>query len=147
MLQHLLKYEWFKNSLDFIFPPLCLGCGEYTESEYDICDSCLKRIEPFKHAYCLNCSDIIPNGIECMSCRDESFPLIAYSQYATPLKDIIIQFKFKGITKTAALFARKLSDNLGDLTRSIKADELIPIPLHAIPTFYFFHCCLCASKS
>ncbi|MFC1475179.1 ComF family protein [Candidatus Zixiibacteriota bacterium] len=132
MLQYLSKYEWFKNSLDFIFPPLCLGCGEYTENKYDVCKDCLERIEPFKHAYCLNCSDIIPNGIECIACRDESFPLIAFSQYATPLKDIIIQFKFKGITKTAALFAGKLSINSSDLIHSIKADELVPIPLHSM---------------
>lgn len=123
--------EYLRTAVDFIFPPLCLGCGSYTEHPYDICQNCLERIQVFKQPFCLNCFTFQESCIECAVCKQNGLLLFSFASYSPPLKDIIIEFKFKGITKTAKLFAEKIADQFGELIQSYQADCLIPVPLHA----------------
>lgn len=141
MFEQLLKKEFIKSSLDFFFPPLCLGCGEFTEAEFEICPDCLRKIEPELFAYCLNCTDS-SNHADCSNheskadeisdCCENSFPLYAYSQYLPPLKEIIIQFKFKGIIRPSQLLAQKTVENFKTVFENLEAEYLIPIPLYSI---------------
>jgi len=116
--------------VDFLFPPLCLGCGEYTESPDSICDNCLKAMDCYDYPLCLTCGGMVAETNYCPVCRDDSFLLFAYANYRDPLKEIVIQFKFKGITSPAAWGARMLSDRFGDRIRDLSADCFVPIPLY-----------------
>lgn len=124
------KIEWVEEIIDFIFPPLCLGCESYTESNYDICNNCLKKIEYFTKPFCLRCDNIIPDRNECPICRDDTIPLYAYGNYTSPLKEIIINFKFKGITISSELFARLIYEQFKNSIAAYKCNTLVPIPLH-----------------
>ena len=125
-----VKPLWLQGMVDFFFPPLCLGCGEYTENEGSICDLCLTAIETFDRPFCLSCMDIIPSGHECAACKSDSIPLFAYGSYTPPLEDIIIQYKFKGIKTPAAFIARQFHQEFQQAVEAIDSKVFVPIPLH-----------------
>ncbi len=130
MLERITRQEWFAGLLDFVFPPLCLGCGEYYDDKSQICSICLGKVQTFDYPLCLNCRAFIPKGVECPVCKAESVLLFAYANYQPPLNDIIHQFKFRGITSPAETFARLTYEKFKDLLGEIKVEALIPIPLH-----------------
>ncbi|MEW6412303.1 MAG: ComF family protein [Candidatus Zixiibacteriota bacterium] len=130
MMAGVKKPQWLEGMIDFFFPPLCLGCGEYTENEGSICGRCLKAIETFDRPFCLNCMSIIPAGHKCTICKGDSLPLFAYGNYTSPLEDIVIQFKFKGIKTPAKYFARLLHEQFAPVVEELGSMTLAPIPLH-----------------
>jgi ComF family protein len=124
------KSPLLKGLLDFVFPPLCLGCGEFNDNRPVICESCRSKIDTYEHPICLNCFETLPGAQNCPVCREKSAPLFAYGDYASPLQDIIIQFKFRGITSPATLFAPLLYKQFQRQLQSLKAEMLIPVPLY-----------------
>jgi len=124
------KSPLLKGLLDFVFPPLCLGCGEFNDNHPVICESCRSKIDAYEHPICLNCFELIPDAKGCPICRDKYVPLFAYGNYVSPLQEIIIRFKFKGITTPAALFASLLYEQFQKQLQSLKAEMLIPVPLY-----------------
>lgn len=129
-LESLLDTPLVRGALDFFFPPLCLGCGEFCDSDHDICERCLSRIDLLTFPVCINCGAVVPRGRACPECGPRYVPLCAYANYQPPLKDIIIQYKFKGLTSPAAFFAARLYDEFADIIDPLRADALVPIPLH-----------------
>lgn len=124
------KVELFGGFLDFILPPLCLGCGQFDDSPVDVCSACLEAIDTYDNPICLNCFEPVTSGPVCRNCQDRSFPLFAFGDYTAPLKDVVIQFKFKGITSPASLFADLIVDKFEVNLAAQSADFLVPIPLH-----------------
>jgi ComF family protein len=124
------RVYWLRAVADFAFPPLCLGCGVYEDSDEQVCDRCLDRIDTFDFPICLSCERPIERGISCPVCRIDSLPLVAYGNYVDPLKEIVISFKFRGLISPASLFARLLTDALGPRIESMRAECLVPVPLH-----------------
>ena len=117
--------------LDFILPPLCLGCAEYTESDFAICEKCDEKIRYLSQPLCLGCEEFVSQPrADCDNCREKALILYALGEYSPPLSDIIIQFKFKGITTPAKRLASQLCDCFGERLESTRADFLVPIPLH-----------------
>jgi ComF family protein len=123
--------RWFQDLLDFVFPPLCLGCGGYLESDGVVCDVCREAVDTFSQPICLNCWQSIPSGSSCQVCRESSFSLFAFGDYIAPLKDIIIQFKFRGMTTAAEYLASGIAAEFRDRILALHPDYLVPIPLHA----------------
>ncbi len=117
--------------LDFLFPPLCLGCGEYCEDPESICRRCQTRFDTFTGPVCANCGAVLGEGYpECPICRGDYKPLLAFADYREPLKEIIIQFKFKGITRAARFVAQRLVEQQRDEIARLRPEALVPIPLH-----------------
>lgn len=56
--------------------------------------------------------------------------MFAYGNYSPPLKDIVIHFKFKGITGPARLMADLLVRQFQSKIEQIDSTMLIPIPLY-----------------
>jgi len=131
MLSQLVnRIEWFRAIADFAFPPLCLGCGVFCEEESGICSDCLRKIEVFEYPTCLSCEQPIEQDDGCELCGDQSFPLFAFANYVSPLKEIIFRFKFGGITTPARFFASAIAKRFSERIRSFDADLLVPVPLH-----------------
>ncbi len=125
------EQEWLKGFLDFFFPPLCLGCGKYYEDEDSICEACFQKIEEFAHPLCLNCDSIVPGQSQCPICLKDSALLYVYADYRPPLKEIVINFKFRGITSPAKTFARLLASKFEKQFADLNIQAIVPIPLHA----------------
>lgn len=116
--------------LDFFFPPLCLGCGVYTEERSGICPLCQKRVDRFSSPICLHCGQMADESATCSFCRDDSFVLYAFGNYLDPLKEIIVQFKFSGITTPAGTIAREIAGQFGDRLEQFGPCALVPTPLY-----------------
>ena len=122
--------QLYHDLLDFVYPPLCLGCGEEAPANAPVCDNCLKRIDKYDRPICLTCAEIVYQGHSCPLCKDAGFLLYAYGDYHEPMAEIIKQLKFKGITYPAQLFSELIIDRLGPQIETHDADFLVPIPLH-----------------
>jgi ComF family protein len=130
-IQAVRKNYWTRAFLDFLFPPLCLGCGEYNNSKIDICDDCLEAVDKYENPFCLNCRvEIPPGSAGCKICGEDAFILFAWGNYTDPLKQVIIQYKFREITSPSRIIAGAVGEQFGALIKSLDADLLVPIPLH-----------------
>lgn len=122
--------QWLRGLIDFVFPPLCLGCGEYTEDDHAICDRCRRAIDSFAAPFCINCLDMMPASGRCASCAEKSLPLYACANYASPVEDIIVQYKFRGITTPSAYFSGRLHERFEKEIHALGCPVLMPVPLH-----------------
>ena len=128
-MRTLLNNSYIQNVIDFIFPQLCLGCAEYCDTISKICSNCEKNIQKITLPYCLYCMNPIYNKISCKKCKINALTLYSYANYGDPTREIIIQFKFKGITSPAKIFAKRIYDQYHILLKKHQADYLVPIPL------------------
>jgi ComF family protein len=131
MLTELIRrIPWLEGMIDFAFPPLCLGCGEYCEDQSQICERCLRRIQALEQAICLSCETSIGENVTCPQCHQEGLVLYSYGQYHDPLTEVILQLKFKGITSPARTLGQLLVELHRRALEKLSIDYLIPVPLH-----------------
>lgn len=121
---------WLRPVVDFVFPPLCAGCGAYTDNPDLICDRCEIGIERYTHAFCTVCREPMSKWPVCRNCPGPELPLLAFADYVSPLKDIIADFKFHSVTAPVPRLAGELVKQFADEIASLHADALLPIPLH-----------------
>jgi ComF family protein len=119
-----------KGLLDFAFPPLCVGCGDFCERPIPLCSACLRRLQTYDFPFCLTCGQMISDVPECSNCRERSFVLFAFGNYVDPLKEAIAHFKFKGITSPAGLIAERIVEKFHEGILMLEPHALVPIPLH-----------------
>ncbi len=126
----LIGNRYIQNLLDFIFPQLCLGCSEYCNNISQICQACEKKVLQLTLPYCLHCMSQMDKNITCQKCKKNTIALYSYANYEDPIREIIIQFKFKGIIAPAKIFAKRIYQEYSKLIKQHKADFLVPIPLY-----------------
>ncbi len=131
IIEAILKNENVRTLLDFLFPPLCLGCGEYTEDTSQICKICHNGFQTIRMPFCLNCDNYLTKAGKCPICVKDYFPLFVFGHYAYPLDEVIKQFKFKGIISPAETFTALLNQNHSEHFEKIDVDYIIPIPLYS----------------
>lgn len=126
-----LSNRWpaLQGLINFVYPPLCSGCGAYCEDEEAVCGDCLRRIQWIDSPLPLSDIDFRPDSVA----RDNgvtTFPLFAAGDYNDPLKQIVINFKFKGVLASAKKVAAELVRLHGVDLRKLAPAILVPIPLH-----------------
>jgi len=129
-LQSIQRSPLLQPLFDFLFPPLCLGCGKFDSDHSHICERCEQAIDRVVEPLCLNClQPLSPEG-RCETCREHALPLFVWGRYREPLDEIIRQFKFKGITAPARIFGALLAAEYGYRLHALAPDRLIPVSLH-----------------
>lgn len=116
--------------LETLLPPLCLGCASFTREKSKICGDCRSRIEQFEFPICLQCKANLTTGQPCGRCQDQWTPLFIYGIYRPPLREIVLQFKFHGITSPARFFAAAIVEKYRKRIEALEANLLVPVPLH-----------------
>lgn len=127
LLSHI---PYFSELVDFLFPPLCLGCGGYNDSDQLACNDCVRRLQIVDDPTCINCGSVIPFGNTCPVCGGEALLLYSDSLYVGPMEQIIVQYKFHGLTSPAEWFAERLVDRFGDRLAALDVEAIVPVPLH-----------------
>jgi ComF family protein len=131
MLTELAKrFPAIQGLLDFAFPPLCAGCGEFSEDPSGLCTACMMRIDWYEDPFCLTCGDFIPAGESCERCGERSLLLFPAGNYVDPLKKAVINYKFHGATTLASSIAERVVHRFRDRIGHRKPALLVPIPLH-----------------
>lgn len=122
-------YHKFWESLDWIFPPHCAGCGQLGQRW---CPDCLANTQSIKLPVCKKCGEPVSqnNFIHRRCSTDLEFIefIRSYGYYQTPLLDAIHKLKYQndiGIAESLAMY-------LVDLYKTIEweTDIVIPVPLN-----------------
>lgn len=116
--------------LDFLYPSLCSGCGEYDEKTDGLCAICKESIQTFPQPICLNCEGLIEDRANCRHCREDGLPLFSYGGYSDCLRKAIVSFKYQGVMSFCPWVAGMVSEKFVNQISSLGAKKLIPIPLH-----------------
>lgn len=116
--------------LDLLFPKRCVGCksvGSY------LCTKCAKKLAPVYTLVCLACDRPAIGGITHPGCRTRYAPdgySTAYT-FATPVKELIHELKYKGVSDIANLCATMLAVIVPNNVIERKP-VVIPVPLHKV---------------
>ncbi len=124
-----------KNALvSALFPRRCAVCDKAIQKDMVICDRCRSDIRPITGATCIKCGKPLhdESRLLCYDCSrkihafDRGFAIFPYDV----IKASLYRFKYSGRAEYARFYARAASLALGDVLRSLKADALVPVPIH-----------------
>lgn len=121
-----------KHLIDFIYPPYCKICGGELKKEKVICNRCFDSIHFINNKRCKICGKNTGGKEICKFCRDESPPfdvVIAAGNYVTPLREIIMEFKYNNRLTLADRLSRMMYSvfiSRGDLS-FLKAVTWVPM--------------------
>lgn len=131
MLTELIqRVPFIQGLLDFAFPPMCAGCGEFSEDPSGICTACMMKIDWYEDAFCLTCGGFIPTGESCERCLERSLLLFPAGNYVDPLKKAVVNYKFHGATALASTIAERAVRQFSERVNETEPASLVPIPLH-----------------
>ncbi|MEI7792773.1 MAG: ComF family protein [Candidatus Berkelbacteria bacterium] len=117
--------------LNIFYPKLCVSCGKY--GQY-LCAGCAGEIELLKTPTCFYCGKISPNGKSCLNCRarmkTDLFAIIPAVRYDIgPMKEIIHQLKYCGVSELAEILAELIFQKIKNLDFG-KNIIIVPVPLN-----------------
>ncbi len=120
-------YHLFWQSLDWIYPPKCGGCGEPGKTW---CDACQKSILKISGKICDLCGYPIRDNQVCQGCNkyDPHFDAIrSWAVYSGSVKEAIHSLKYQNNLSLGEVF----SHSLAGLVKKAgwKVDAVIPVPL------------------
>lgn len=124
--------------LDWLYPRICVRCGEVSETGLSLCRGCLQALPRLEKPLCLHCgtpltyTPDLPD--ECEMCRPfgRDFDFARSALLDTPeTRDLIIDLKYRGALHLASLFASLLDELWEDsaLLRAHKTWGLVPVPM------------------
>lgn len=122
--------------LSVLYPRRCPVCGKIvTPKGRLICPSCEKKVSFIKEPVCLRCGkEVAAKEIEyCYDCsrHERSFTQgFALAVYDDVMRCSIRQFKNGGRMEYADWYAEALWERYGGQMKRLKADGLVPVPLH-----------------
>lgn len=120
--------------LQLVFPRRCPVCDEIvTPGGEKICLGCMKKLKLLTQPWCMRCGKkLAAEGEFCSDCREKEHrfvrgrALYEYESAALP----IYRFKYGGRREYADFFGEQAAEYLGGFAAGIRAEALIPIPLH-----------------
>lgn len=127
------------HALDFVFPPICLGCQREERPgplTLGLCLPCRGRLKLLHGPRCSGCGRPLaaaapPAGYLCGHCRRRppAFDrLWAIWSYEPPLVQVVHALKFGRLDFLGAHLAEEIWQRLGGELRD--ADAVVPVPLH-----------------
>lgn len=125
MAFHLYQTAW--AGLDWIYPPLCGGCGKAGERW---CRDCQTHTERITENVCIHCGDVISISGICYKCRNSPpsyTSLRSWAIFSGPLRNAIHRLKYKGDIALGEILARPLIEIVYSLSSEI--DAVVPVPI------------------
>ncbi len=119
--------KFLHTSIDWVFPPVCAGCGKEGEI---FCPECLAAIIPIKQPTCRYCSLSLSKPGVCSTCIELDHPyqeILSYAVYAGSLRSGIHAMKYQSNFWLGKVFSNLLIQLLKDKNWPI--DLVMPIPL------------------
>ena len=122
-----LVYHWFWQSLDWVYPPACGGCGE---KGYRWCPTCGQQAEPLGSQVCVRCGEPQRSLVVCPSCQKRTSPVQAvrsWAAFAGPVRAALHRLKYRRDLGLGEALAHPLIDFLVSL--QWRVDLVLPVPL------------------
>jgi len=120
-------YQWAWESLDWIFPPYCAGCGKAGARWCARCQAAMSLVE---EPCCLRCGRSIAYEGVCIKCRKDPpnfHALRSVAYFEGPLRKAVHRLKYKGDLALGEILSRPIIKALRRLNWDI--DLVTPVPL------------------
>ena len=120
-------YHAFWISVDWLYPPICGGCGK---NGTRWCQTCQNKVTTLKDQICPRCGSIEPHGLLCKDCQINLPPFKAsrsWGQYHGPLREAIHRLKYQNDIGLAEVLAKHLIDLYS--VSGWKIDLITAVPL------------------
>ncbi len=131
-----LQLHKIQNFLqDILFPRRCPVCDEITDNKADgVCRTCAEKIVYIKPPFCMKCGKQLWEEKEeyCEDCSQKKHFYIqgtALYEYGS-MADSLFRFKYESRAEYAYFYGMELWKRRGQWLLSLKADALVPIPIH-----------------
>lgn len=114
--------------LDFLYPPVCAGCGKLG---YAICSGCRAAIIPIAGGDCRICNRPLEFGDICGACSAGAQPLgrvYAATVYSGPIREAVLRLKYENCRYLAGPLAGILARRL--VREELGSPLMVPVPLH-----------------
>ncbi len=124
-----IKKLW-KLMLDFLYPPVCLVCGE--PADFVICRNCAASLSTRNTGYCPVCERPLDKSqIACEKHRTEGIDFVRPLAEFDPVhRELIHAFKYDAIVDLGEFFGREIGKTIASEPRFENYEYLIPVPLH-----------------
>ena len=123
-----------KSIQQWLFPGICLLCGERAAASNDFCDACEASL-PRLYNGCEQCAASLAEASatqhRCGACQQHPpafHRALAPFVYAAPIDRLIQDLKYRQRLETARLLGARLADYAA--SRDPEIDVIVPIPLH-----------------
>lgn len=116
------------RALDVVFPPRCVGCGEF--GQY-LCEGCVEFSAGSDGGRCERCWSRCADPLVCAVCSNH---LPAYEALRAPFaydgapRQAVLSLKFRGVSAIAPTMAIHLYETMR--AWSPEVDAIVPVPLH-----------------
>lgn len=119
--------KFAERALDLLFPRRCVGCG--TEGRF-LCSRCLASVTALTPPWCTHCGRPWRDAGLCSNCRVRPQHLAGIRAafiYEGPLREAILQFKYRGVSAMADELAPLVHAHL--IAHPLAFDVIVPVPL------------------
>ncbi len=113
--------------VDLLFPRCCVACG--AEGAF-LCAGCRTGLEPLDPPWCPRCGRPAADGRPCDACRGRGSSLAGIRSgfaYRGPIRQAVIQFKYRGVRAMSAELAALLHQRLQ--AHPVPFTAIVPVPL------------------
>lgn len=121
----LYRLAWI--GLDWLYPPMCGGCGQPGSRWCERCTDVTRQIKP---PVCHLCGQPLNEDKECSTCKDTPLgynALRSWAYYSGPLREAIHRLKYKGDMALGEALSQPLVELLGKLSWPV--DLVVPVPI------------------
>lgn len=133
---HLISKVVFEGLGELVYPKRCPVCEKAIGQGYiRVCPECQEELVYCEEPLCMRCGRMIwsCHSEYCEECLGKQYEFergFSLFRYDTLVKRMIAEFKFKGRAWYADFFAEELVKRYGSTLQGLKADLLIPVPIH-----------------
>lgn len=123
-------YQWVWKAIDWVYPPVCGGCGA---SGTRWCPGCQRSLQRINGSICPRCGMPINKVAVCSDCRERSLAidgLRAYACYSGALRNAIHRLKYQRDIALAETLAGFLVELYHETEWQI--DLVAPVPLGVV---------------
>jgi len=122
-----LIFKWFWIAVDWVFPPICAGCGKHGMTWCRDCQSQVRRISP---PLCDICGQKKAEAGVCVRCLRHPPRITAIRSYAIfggPIRNALHRLKYQRNVGLGGTFSQSLVEVLGSVDWKISL--VVPVPL------------------
>lgn len=124
--------KWVQTVTDFVFPPVCAGCGKVGSL---FCETCYQQVQWVGSEVCPRCGQLVDDWqmMGCWRCAKRPLTtdqLLTAVYFSPPIPQLVHKFKYMGHFALAETLGAMMMQAWQTAVPSITPTAIVPIPLH-----------------